>query len=325
MKEKRKNFWLKTALIGLCAAAITFGLTAASVLAQDKAAEVKLSPEEQKQCDECEKKTAEKKLPPHKRPAPASPAGAKHGNLAAAATNPMANLIQFQLQNVYNWEVDNSGTGASNTFLIQPVVPFGLPWKKVPVLITRSTLPYVSTTDLGEDGREHGFGDFTFLAVANMPIAKGQSLGLGTSLVFPTAGSNVFVGQGKYQAGPAGAYINTVFKGWQFGLLGWHEWDFANGDKGSFKPYVNETSIQPLLIKHFGKGWYAGLQDVPWKYDWRLENWSMPTGPRVGKVLKLGKAPINLFTQVLYDPFTHDDASTNVWSWKVNCTLLFPE
>jgi len=105
MKEKRKNSWLKTALIGLCAAALMFGLSTGSVLAQDKAAAVKLSPEEQKECDDCEKKTAEKHLPPHQRPAPADPSGHKHGSLAQAATNPLSNLVQFQLQNQYNWDV----------------------------------------------------------------------------------------------------------------------------------------------------------------------------------------------------------------------------
>jgi len=327
MKEKRKNFWLKMTLIGLCTVALMFGLSTGSVLAEDKAAAVKLSPEEQKECDECEKKTAEKHLPPHLRPAPAnpaSPAGAKHSSLAEAATNPLANLIQFQLQNQYNWDVDN-GKGYSNEFLLQPVIPFALPWKKVPVLITRSTLPYVSTTDLGDNGREYGIGDFTFLAMANMPIAKGQELGFGASLVFPTAGSNEFLGSGKYQAGPAYAYINTMFKGWQLGVFGWQHWDYADGPGGGKKPYVSEHSVQPLLIKHFGKGWYAGLQDVPWKYDFRLDNWSMPTGPRVGKVVKLGKLPLNLFTAVYYDPMTHNDASSNTWSWKVNVTVLFPE
>jgi hypothetical protein len=323
MKEKRKNFWLKMALIGLCTVALMFGLSTGSVWAQGKA----LSPEEQKECDECKKKAAEKKLPPHQRSAPAesgAPKGNQHGSLAEAATNPLANLVQFQLQNQYNAVVDN-GNGWSNEFLLQPVIPFSLPWKKVPTLITRSTLPYISTTDLGENGREYGFGDFTFLAVANIPIAKGQMIGLGTSLVFPTGGSSEFLSAGKWQAGPAWAYINTMFKGWQIGAFGWQAWDYADGPGGGKKPYVSEHHVQPLIIKHFGKGGYVGLQDIPWKYDFRTNDWSMPTGPRVGKVLKLGKLPINLFGAVYYDPMTHDDASTNVWSFKVNCTLLFPK
>jgi hypothetical protein len=248
---------LNKSLTALCAAVISLGLATGSVLA------VEVSDEDHTTLQALKKKESEAQLPPHQRPAPAEPQpGNQHANLAAAATNPLANLIQFQLQNQYNFDVDNA-KGYSNSFLIQPVIPVKLPWKKVPLGILRLTVPYVSTTDLPGVGRKHGIGDTTLLAVANMPIAKGQMIGLGTSLVFPTAGSNEFVGSGKYQAGPAYAYINTVFKGWQFGVLGWHEWDYANGDEGSDKPYVNESSIQPLLIKHFSEGWYAGLQDIP--------------------------------------------------------------
>jgi len=328
MKEKRENSWLKMFLIGLCAVALMFGLSTGSVLAQDKAAEVKLSPEEHKECAECEKKTAEKHLPPHLRPAPAEPGapkGHQHHSLAEAATNPLSNLVQFQLQNQYNWVVDNSGTGASNEFLLQPVIPFSLPWKVMPTLITRSTLPYISTTDMGENGREYGFGDFTFLAVGNIPIAKGQMIGLGASLVFPTGGSNEFLSSGKWQAGPAYAYINTMFKGWQLGFFGYQHWDYADGPGGGKKSYVSEHFIQPLIVKHFGKGWYARLQDVPWTYNFQTDNWAMPTGPAVGKVFKLGKLPLNFFTAVYYDPMTHNDASSNTWAWKVNLTVLFPK
>jgi hypothetical protein len=323
MKEKRKTFWLKMSLIGLCAVALMFGLSTGSVLAEGKQ-----SPEEQKECDECEKKAAEKKLPPHQRPAPAEPGapkGNQHHSLAEAATNPLANLVQFQLQNQYNWDVDN-GKGSSNTFLIQPIIPFSLPWKKVPLLITRSTLPYISTTEYPDPvGNEYGFGDFTLLAVGIIPFAKGQNIGVGTSLVFPTAGSNPFLGSGKYQAGPAFAYVNTMFKGWQIGVLGWQHWDYANGPGGGRKSHVSQLSVQPLITKHFSKGWYVRLQDDVWKYDFRLKNWSMPTGPVLGKVFKLGKMPLNLYSGVYYDPMRHDDASTNVWSWKVNLTLLFPK
>jgi hypothetical protein len=269
MKLNSNCFYdLRLVLIGLCTVAIVFGFTTGSALAQDDA-----------KYQEYKKKQAEKELPPHKQPAPAEPGasegkGHQHANLAEAATNPLANLIQFQLQNQYNSVVDNSGTGASNNFIIQPVIPFSLPFKKMPVMITRTTIPYISTVDYGENGREFGFGDTIFLAVGNMPIAKGQMIGLGVSLVFPTGGSNEFLSSGKWQAGPAWAYINTVFKGWQFGVLGWQHWDYADGPGGGKKGNVNNHSVQPVLIKHFSHGWYAGVQDVPWKYDFRTNDWS---------------------------------------------------
>ena len=101
MKVKNKNFQLRKAMAGLSAVAIMFGLTTGSVLAEDEKANY----------EEYKKKEADKKLPPHQRPAPHDPTGgAKHANLAEAATNPVANLIQFQVQNSYNWENHNSGS-----------------------------------------------------------------------------------------------------------------------------------------------------------------------------------------------------------------------
>jgi len=156
-------------------------------------------------------------------------------------------------------------------------------------------------------------------------FAKGQMIGIGASLVFPTGGSSEFLSSGKWQAGPAWAYINTAFKGWQLGAFGFQHWDYANGPGGGKKPYVSNHSVQPLIVKHFAKGWYVRCQDIPWKYDFRTNDWSMPMGPAVGKVLKLGKLPLNVFGAVYYDPFTYDDASSNTWSAKINVTLLFPK
>ena len=80
-------------------------------------------------------------------------------DLAGAATDPISNLIQFQLQDQYNWDKNNAG-GYSNALLIQPVVPIKLSSESVPLMITRTTLAYVSTPDPGSPvHRKHGFGD----------------------------------------------------------------------------------------------------------------------------------------------------------------------
>jgi hypothetical protein len=74
-------------------------------------------------------------------------------------------MIQFQVQDVYNWENHNSG-GYGNNVIIQPVVPIPMPWEAVPMLITRTTIPYVSTPDLGPGvNRKHGFGDTSLLGL----------------------------------------------------------------------------------------------------------------------------------------------------------------
>jgi hypothetical protein len=298
------------------------GLTTSSVLA------VEVSDEDYKTLQAHKKKQADKQLPPQKRPAPVEPGspqkGNQHGSLAEAATNPLANLVQFELQNKYAWDSHNS-SGYANTFVIQPVVPFNLPFKRMPALITRTTLPYVSTPDLASPvNRRHGFGDLTFLGIGNIPIAKGQMVGVGASLVFPVAGDNDFTGSGKYQAGPALAYINTAIPKWQFGIFGFQHWSYASGGSSSGREDVSNLSFQPLVIRHFNKGWYAGLPDDPQKYDFKANGFTWNLGVRVGKVAKVGKAPINFFVQPVYNPNAAGGAPAT-WAIKANMTLLFPK
>ena len=125
INEQMGNSFRK-AVTSLTAAAIMVGLASGSVLA-----------------------AGESTSPATTAPPPADAAA----NLAAQATNPAANLMQFQIQNSYNWDNYNS-SGSGNTFVIQPVIPIKLPWEAVPLVITRTTLPYVSTPDLDTVGRQ---------------------------------------------------------------------------------------------------------------------------------------------------------------------------
>jgi hypothetical protein len=313
MKEKRKNLCLKATLIGLFAAAIMFGFTTGSVLAQDDKANY----------EEHKKKEAEKNLHPHERPPPHDPTGgAKHANLGQAATNPIANLIQFQLINAYNWENHNS-SGGSNNFILQPVIPIKLPWEKVPILVTRTTLPYVWTPDLGDPiGRKDGFGDLTSLGLFTPKLkTKGVQVGLGWSLTMPTAGDNDFTGSGKWSAGPAFLYINMKTPHLQWGLFTFQEWSFA-GD--SDREDVNQLSLQPFITYHFGKGWYVGSPEIPQTYNFENSKWTWAIGPQLGRVFKIGKRPVKMFGAVYYNP--EDDAGpTPEWTAKIGLTLLFPE
>jgi hypothetical protein len=81
---------------------------------------------------------------PHESPHKAEPPKGGHSSLAAAATNPIANLIQFQIQNRYTSDSYNAD-GDSNVFVLQPVIPIKLSSETVPLLVTRTTLPYINT------------------------------------------------------------------------------------------------------------------------------------------------------------------------------------
>jgi hypothetical protein len=299
---------------------ILLGLSTGSVLAAE------VSDEDYKTLQTHKAKEAEKQLPPHERPAPVHPAAAQpqpEKNLAEAATNPIANLVQFQLQDVYNWENHNS-SGYSNSFVIQPVVPVKLPWEKVPLLITRTTIPYVSTPDLGSPvNRKHGFGDTVLLGLLSPTLkTKGVQLGLGATFTIPTAGDNDFTGSGKWQAGPAFLYINMKTPGLQWGLFTFQQWSYA-GTSGS-REDVSKLSLQPFITKHFAKGWYIGTPDNPQTYDFKADEWTWALGAQFGQVRKLGKMPVKLFIEPLYNP-NNDAGPTAEWTLKLNMTLLFPK
>jgi len=254
-------------------------------------------------------------------PATAAPKS-KEGDLAAAATNPVANLMQLQLQDQYNWSNHNSD-GYSNQAVLQPVVPIDLPWDSVPLVITRTTLPYVTTPDLGPGvGRHKGFGDTSFLGLFTPNFGlKGQTIGLGPNFVAPTAGDNDYTGAGKWQAGPAAIYINTQ-SSTQWGLFAFQNWSFASARSNT--ETVSKLSLQPILVHHFDAGWYAGLPDNPQVYDFESDKWTLQLGPQVGRVFKIGSQSVKMFGAVYHNPID-DNGPTPEWSAKVGLTFLFPK
>jgi len=240
-------------------------------------------------------------------------------DLAKTATNPIGDMIQVQLQNQYSpsvWEMD----GHSNAAIVQPVVPFDLPFKSMPKMITRTTIPYVRTPDLPGVGSKNGLGDTVVLAFGMPKLeAKVQMLGIGPALSLPTATEDE-TGSEKWSAGPAVVYINLKNKGTMWGGLFYGLWDFAGSDS---REHVSQINIQPVFNKFFADGWYAGVQDVPWVYDDNTKEWNMPIGPRLGKVTKLGNQHLNIFGGSYYN--AESTAGAGKWTFKLSVSLLFPK
>ncbi len=308
MKIKLCNKRLNKTLTALYAAVTMLGLSTGSVLAH---------PDE---------KAAEKQQPPHQRPAPDHPAGTKSGSLAEAATNPIANLVQAQLQNSYNWENHDPSSGYSNTFVVQSVIPFKLPWEKAPLMITRTTLPYITTPDLDFGvGRHQGYGDLAILGLVTPKLkAKGIQIGIGATFVIPTAGDNEFTGSGKWQLGPSYLYINMRTPNLQWGVFAFQVWSIGNASGGSDREDVSKLSLQPFITKHLKNGWFIGSPESPQTYDFKANRWTWALGPQVGRVMKLGNQHVKMFGAIYYNP--EDDAGpTPEWTFKFGLTYLFPK
>jgi hypothetical protein len=260
---------------------------------------------------------------PHEAPHKAEPPTGGHSGLADAATNPIANLIQFQIQNQYTPN-NNNVSGSSNAFILQPVIPIKLSSEAVPLLVTRTTLPYINTPDFdGGIGTQEGFGDLVAQGYFIPKLeTKGVMVGIGYNLTVPTAGSNDFTGSGKWSLGPGLVYFNLQTPGFQWGVLNYSSFSFASQDTD--RSHVSSTNIQPIATWHWGEGWYAGLPDVPQVYNFKTDHWTTAIGGKLGKVLKFGAQPVNLFGQVTYNSEDHDNEISPEWSYKSNMTFLFP-
>jgi hypothetical protein len=242
-----------------------------------------------------------------------------HGNLAAAATNPLGDLLSLQL--VYQYIISSyNSEGFSDAVMFQPVIPLKLPSKAVPLVITRTTLPlYETTPDVNGMGHKYGVGDLVslILLVPEFKL-KGQTIGLGTSTTVPTASSE-FTGSGKWQFGPSAVYINTKTKKTQWGILGWYSWSIA-GDAD--REDVSKLYFQPFYTKHFGKGAYVTTPDVAATYNAKNGNWTLPLGVKLGKIIKIGKYPLNCSGEGFYSPL--DDGPSPQWAVKFIVSYLVP-
>ena len=98
MKITLKSSLPNRVLTGLCALVITLGFASGSVLAAE------VSEEDYKLLQKIKQEQADKEKPAHEQPHPHEPPTGGHANLAGAATNPVANLVQFQMQNSYSPE-----------------------------------------------------------------------------------------------------------------------------------------------------------------------------------------------------------------------------
>lgn len=256
------------------------------------------------------------------------PAAVGGEELAKQATNPVAPLVQLQFQNSFVGE-NKGGSGYSNQFVIQPVIP----WKiGSQAMLSRITVPLIATADLGGDvGREYGLGEVVALNFAITTINKGDPkwqamIGPGVTFTLPTNTSD-FTGSGKFQAGPGFIYLNTASKRVQWGAFCYQQWSFASTGGDSGRPEQSKFFFQPILVYHFDGGYYVGLQDILWSIDWNdNDRWDLQTGIRFGKVTKsefLGGQPLNLFVMPFYNLSGNNKG--NEWGVKLNLTLLFPD
>jgi hypothetical protein len=241
-----------------------------------------------------------------------------HSDLAKQTQNPVADLISLPFQNNALFGQGRDDSVAYN-LNIQPVIPMNVTedWN----WIHRAIIPinYLPSTDHGI-GSTGGLGDIQYQGYLS-PAKPGKIIwGLGPVVQFPSA-TDERLGTEKWAMGP-GLVALTMDGPWVVGCLVNNIWSFC-GDGG--RRDVNLMTIQPIINYNLPKGWY--LSSVPvitanWEAD-SSDRWTVPLGGGIGKVLKIGKQPVNIKFQGFYNVVSPSNGAD--WSLQLQIQLLFPK
>jgi hypothetical protein len=176
------------------------------------------------------------------------------------------------------------------------------------------------------DGTTWGLGDLNYTAFFTSANPGAVMLGAGPVLLFPTATSDE-TGSGKWGAGPSIVLVATPGST-LLGVLINNIWSYA-GD--SDRESLNQMLFQYFINYNFPGGWYLSSAPIITS-DWTKpasEGWVVPFGGGGGKIVKLGRQPINLSVQAFYNVVTPEDEEGNrigpEWSLRLQLQLLFPK
>lgn len=235
--------------------------------------------------------------------------------LAKKALNPVANMYSVPLQNNITFGVGPDNR-TSNTLNIQPVIPIDL-GKKL-LLISRAIIPIKTVPDYSvTDSKSSvtGLGD-TSWSLFLTPQKPGKLIwGIGPVFQLPTS-TNEILGAGAWGVGPS-ILILTIKGKWMYGFTANQTWSLGNNKTNLFytQYFINYTfpssffvSVQPIITSN-------------WNAE-KGEEWMVPFGTNVGKIVRIGKQPINLQAGVYYNAIKPENAGD--WQLRLLVNMLFP-
>ena len=242
--------------------------------------------------------------------------------LAKKAQNPLEDMISLPFQNNIYFKA-GSKDATINTLDIMPVIPFKLneEWN----LITRTIIPITNQPSLfpGMDSAA-GFGDInpTFFF---SPVTKpGEWIwGVGPTFTLPTHTDDE-LGTDRWSAGPA-VVLLTMQGHWVVGALANNQWSFAGPGNKPDHSKVNQLLVQPFANYNLPKGWYICSSPII-TADWEADSgqkWTVPLGGGFGRLVKIGKMPVNFQLQA-FSNVVHPDYGPD-WSLRFQIQLLFPK
>ena len=244
---------------------------------------------------------------------------ARADDLAKASQNPVADLISVPFENNATFNNGPDEDAYVNILNIKPVVPVHLNenWN----LINRAIVPVIYQEELlPGQGSQTGIGDITYQGFIS-PAKPGKLIwGVGPTLVIPSGSSNR-MSSNKFSLGPS-VVLLTMPGNWVIGALAQNVWSVA-GEEDSKS--VNSFLFQYFINYNMKDGWYMSTTPTI-TANWRAgsdDTWTVPFGGGIGRVFKIGKQPVNMRIQGLYNVERPTGAPD--WTIQAQVTLLFPK
>jgi hypothetical protein len=235
-------------------------------------------------------------------PAPAAKSGAAVSaqELANQVNNPAAPVTSIQIRDILLPNLPGTDGGA-NALQVQPVIPI-TPFGRFPHMqLVKINMPIVlrlpgvpvpegcPTCGTSFPGAT-GVGDLQVFDLVTIKQSWGR-WGFGAALSFPTASAKS-LGSGKWAAGPAVALMYTNIRNLTAGAILQNPVSYAGSPD---RPAVSQLLITPTLTMNLKEGWFVGLSDFNWSFNWQDGGAAtIPLGVQVGKVQRLGKQPFSI-------------------------------
>ena len=237
--------------------------------------------------------------------------------VAKKLQNPIGDLINVPFQsNTYFDAGPHKGT--QEILNIQPVIPIHInpDWN----VITRTILPLIWQPSLQPAQTvPFGTGPITFSAFfsPSKPV-DGWLWGVGPAIQVPVI-SNSSLGSNVWGAGPTGVIVYS--KGpWVGGVLVNNVWSLGGTSVPGGTRY-NNFLLQPFLTYNFKGGWFFGSSPIA-TANWLVSGdkaWTLPVGAQFGRVIKIGRTPVNLLLGAYYNTLRPQFGST----WQIRSQIAF--
>jgi len=312
MKVKQRNLTLRTALIGLCTAAMVIGLTAGPIMAQD--------------------------AKPQAKAAEPNPDNHGHGSLSevgAKLANPLSDLwalsMNFETPKFFDGDINTGNPRVGADMVFQPVLPFPLygSGKSELRLITRPVIPFIFSQPVpkgfNDFNHKGGIGDIQLPLLLNVPESKAGNwiIGGGPVFQFPTATTDA-LGSNQWGLGPA-VVFGYKTKAFTAALFPNYFWKIGSSGQDAGTPDLNKGSLLYALIFNLPDAWQVGMNPtITYNHQASSGNkWNVPVGGFVGKTIKIGKVPVNIKVGLEYSVVSENDFGKRT-AFRIQITPVIP-